>query len=77
MSTEENIRVVGRRNLSNNHLAGLKGAENLLQLLRESPGGQALAPCGVYRFKSHEEADEWLMKMLTRPHRARPPSRTL
>jgi hypothetical protein len=25
-----------------------------------------LVPKGVYRFKSHEEADEWLMKMLSR-----------
>ena len=24
-------------------------------------------PKGVYRFKSHEEADEWLWKMMTRP----------
>lgn len=24
-------------------------------------------PKGVYRFHSHEEADEWLMKMMTRP----------
>ena len=23
-------------------------------------------PKGVYRFRSHEEADEWLMKMITR-----------
>jgi len=24
-------------------------------------------PRGVYRFHSHEEADEWMMRMLTRP----------
>jgi hypothetical protein len=24
-------------------------------------------PRGVYRFETHEEAGEWLMKMLTRP----------
>jgi hypothetical protein len=24
-------------------------------------------PKGVYRFRTHEEADEWLWKMLTRP----------
>lgn len=24
-------------------------------------------PKGVFRFQSHEEADRWLMKMLTRP----------
>jgi hypothetical protein len=24
-------------------------------------------PKGVYRFRTHEEADEWLWQMLTRP----------
>jgi hypothetical protein len=26
-------------------------------------------PKGVYRFRTHEEADEWLWQMLTRPKR--------
>lgn len=26
-------------------------------------------PRGVYRFRTHEEADEWLWRMLTRPRR--------
>jgi len=26
-------------------------------------------PRGVYRFRSHEEADEWLWRMITRPRR--------
>ncbi len=25
------------------------------------------APRGVFRFRTHEEADQWLMKMITRP----------
>lgn len=25
-------------------------------------------PKGVYRFRTHEEADEWLWQMLTRPN---------
>ena len=25
-------------------------------------------PKGLYRFRTHEEADEWLWQMLTRPH---------
>jgi hypothetical protein len=28
--------------------------------------GRPLVPKGVYRFNSHEEADEWMMKMLVR-----------
>jgi hypothetical protein len=26
--------------------------------------GHRLAPRGVYRFRSHEEADAWMMKMM-------------
>lgn len=29
-------------------------------------GGPAI-PKGVYRFKTHEEADAWILKMLSRP----------
>lgn len=31
--------------------------------------GTLRVPKGVYRFRSHEEADEWLWQMLTRPPR--------
>jgi hypothetical protein len=27
-------------------------------------------PRGVYRFQTHEEADEWMWKMITRPGRS-------
>lgn len=33
---------------------------------RRAFGGVRI-PRGVYRFASHEEADEWLWKMITRP----------
>jgi len=33
---------------------------------RESFGGVRV-PRGVYRFKTHEEADQWLWRMITRP----------
>ncbi len=33
---------------------------------REKFGGTGI-PKGVYRFKTHEEADEWLWQMMTRP----------
>jgi len=33
---------------------------------REALGGLQI-PKGVYRFKSHEEADAWLWKMIARP----------
>lgn len=31
--------------------------------------GSLPIPKGVYRFRTHEEADEWLWQMLTRPRR--------
>lgn len=66
-------RVVGRRAAKPEYgHGGLEAADNLLQTIRQMPGGRALAPFGVYRFKSHQEADEWLMKMLTRANRGRP-----
>lgn len=30
--------------------------------------GCALIPKGVHRFKTHEEADEWMTKMIARTH---------
>jgi len=36
------------------------------KLLIELHGKKPFLPRGVYRFKSHEEADAWQMKMLTR-----------
>ena len=30
--------------------------------------GPLRIPKGVYRFRTHEEADEWRWQMLTRPH---------
>jgi len=41
-------------------------AENLFQTLLKLRGTQRFVPRGVYRFKTHEEANQWLMKMLTR-----------
>jgi len=41
-------------------------AENLFQTLLKLRGTRRFVPRGVYRFKTHEEANQWLMKMLTR-----------
>jgi hypothetical protein len=47
--------------------------EAIQKLAVELRGPRRLfVPRGVYRFKSHEEADAWLMKMLTRPNPASP-----
>jgi len=36
-----------------------------------APGG--LAPAGVYRFTSHEEADRWMLEMIRRSRERRSP----
>ena len=70
MEQPKKIRVVGRLSAHPEYgQGGLAAADKLQQLVRQTPGGQCLAPVGVYRFRSHEEADEWLMKMLSRPKR--------
>jgi len=55
INVEEKIdRVVGRRNK----------AESIAW--QKAFGGIRI-PRGVYRFKTHEEADQWLWRMITRP----------
>jgi hypothetical protein len=34
--------------------------------LRKAFGQKGLVPKGVFRFRTHEEADEWMLKMLAR-----------
>jgi hypothetical protein len=66
MNADPKIRVVGKRKPSNYNSGGLKAGDNLLRLLRDLRGSRPYVPHGVYRFKSHEESDAWMMKMLTR-----------
>ena len=57
------MKVLGRRKPPT---GGVEAAANLQQTLLEVRGPRPFVPRGVYRFKSHEEADEWQMKMLIR-----------
>ena len=57
------MKTVGRRRPYSGGLAGLQGFFEMCIRLR---GDRPLFPRGVYRFKTHEEADEWTLKMLTR-----------
>jgi hypothetical protein len=66
------MRVLGRRK---KYSGGLEGADGFLKLVITLRGDKPFMPCGVYRFKSHEEADAWTLKMLTRPRPALPPSK--
>ena len=57
------MRVVGPRGEPKPTLENVRALQGLLRDLR---GKNPFLPKGVYRFKSHEEADAWQMKMLTR-----------
>jgi hypothetical protein len=62
-------KVVGHRHAPTDGLAGgtaqrIGDARAWKRALRTLP-----IPKGVYRFRTHEEADEWLWQMVTRPRR--------
>ena len=64
INLEENIgKVVGRRTKSPDALQTGMGLQALAADLHRS-FKHRWAPKGVYRFNSHEEADEWMWKML-------------
>jgi hypothetical protein len=62
-------KVVGRRHAPADGLA-LRSA-NRIENARawKRAFGTLPIPKGVYRFRTHEEADEWLWQMLIRPRR--------
>ncbi len=57
------MKVVGRRRWG----SGLLATAPLLRLSLALRGDKPLLPRGVHRFRSFEESDEWILKMLTRP----------
>jgi hypothetical protein len=58
------IKIVGRR--SGQIAPTLENARVLLRTMRQLRGGKGICPRGVYRFKTFEEADEWMIKMIAR-----------
>lgn len=70
VNLEENIgKTVGRRTAPSD---GLKGVIQTIEDARQwkKAFGAPHIPKGVQRFKTHEEADIWLMKMITRKRTA-------
>ena len=55
-------------------VAGRRQGENVLRdidILQETVNrlrGCGLIPKGVYRFRSHEEADEWMIRTIANTH---------
>lgn len=58
-------KVVGRRVARKDTLALVPGEIEDVKAWRAA-FPTPFVPRGVYRFRSHEEADQWLWKMLTR-----------
>jgi hypothetical protein len=58
-------KIVGQRTPRKNTLAPVPGEIEDVKAWRAA-FPTLFVPRGVYRFRSHEEADEWLWKMLTR-----------
>jgi hypothetical protein len=64
INAEEKIdKIVGRRTRTPDAFkSGMQLQSLAVQL--HLPLGHRWAPKGVYRFKTHEEADEWMNRML-------------
>ncbi len=66
INLEENIgKVVGRRTQAPDPFHTGMGLQSLAIPLHRSFKAR-WAPKGVYRFRTHEEADEWMWRMLAR-----------
>jgi hypothetical protein len=62
-AVEEGVKVVGRRRL----VRGLVATAPLLRLAADLRGDKPFLPRGVHRFRTFEESEEWILRMLTRP----------
>lgn len=63
INLEEHIgKTVGRRRPADAMNGGMALQKTLNQMLQAT--GHLLAPKGVFRFKTHEEADAWTLKMM-------------
>jgi hypothetical protein len=64
VNVEETIgKTVGRRRVRDSWKTGMALQRESIGL-RKAFGYGGICPRGVFRFRSHEEADEWMMKML-------------
>lgn len=56
------MKIVGTRKPA----SGLKEANQLQKTAQALRGNKPFYPRGVYRFKTHKEAQEWSLRMITR-----------
>lgn len=62
MNEEEGVKVVGRRKIG--RTTSLEDADRLLRTAWAIRGTDKLVPKGLYRFRTFEEADEWMKQMM-------------
>jgi hypothetical protein len=68
INLEERIdRFVGRRTKAPDALS-VKNSKKADAIAWQKAFGGLRIPRGVYRFRTHEEADEWLWRMISRPN---------
>lgn len=56
--------IVGKRKINNS--GGLKNAEGFLELIVKLRGDKPFVKKGVYKFKTFEESQNWMLKQITR-----------
>lgn len=67
VNMQENIgKTVGQRTTLRDPFAYALGLQETASELYKLTG-RGLCPKGVFKFKTHEEADAWMWKMLARP----------
>lgn len=57
-------KTVGRRRVLEDTGKYGMGLQKMVNQVRRSQGFGGLCPRGVYRFRSHQEADAWMMKAI-------------
>ena len=57
------MKVVGRKGIAKADVVAIDGMQKMANTLRR---GRPFIPKGVWRFKSFEEADAWMLEMMTR-----------
>jgi hypothetical protein len=71
INVEERIdRVVGRRRRTPDALSSASSRKVDAVAWQRALGGTGV-PRGVHRFRTHEEADDWLWRMIARPKTGR------
>ena len=60
---ETKMKVIGRKGKPRIDVTTIDSLQKLANELRK---GRPFMPKGLWRFRSHEEADSWKLKMLTR-----------